>query len=184
MRVVTISEEVSFMRVSTQFTIAVHALIMIAYFPDIRVISEMVAESVGNNPVIIRNIYGKLKKAGILSIQRGTGATSLTKTANEITLWDVYQAVETDAVDEIFKFSDTLSGACPVGSSIKELLFIHLQEAVNSLKDSLSKTTIEELRFEIERHYNQKVDFAVIVDWYKKNGFDTNSSTNHQNHGK
>ena len=71
MRVVTISEEVSFMRVSTQFTIAVHALIMIAYFPDIRVTSEMVAESVGNNPVIIRNIYGKLKKAGILSIQRG-----------------------------------------------------------------------------------------------------------------
>ena len=162
------------MRVSTQFTIAVHALLMIAYFPDIRVTSEMVAESVGNNPVIIRNIYGKLKQADILSIQRGTGVTALTKPANEITLWDIYKAVETDAVDEMFKFPDTLSGVCPVGSSIRELLLIHLQEAVNSLKDVLSKTTIEELRFEIEAHYNQKVDFPAIVAWYKKNGFDTN----------
>lgn len=165
------------MRVSTQFTIAVHALIMIAYFPDIRVTSEMVAESVGNNPVIIRNIYGKLKRAGILTIQRGTGATALTRPANNITLWDVYQAIETDAVDEIFKFSDTLSGVCPIGSSIRELLMIHLQEAVNLLKDSLSKTSIEELRFEIETHYNQKVDFPAIVAWYKKNGFNTEKDT-------
>ena len=161
------------MRVSTQFTVAVHALLMIAYFKDIRVTSEMVAASVGNNPVIIRNIYGKLKRAGILSIQRGTGATALTKPADKITLWDVYQAVETDAVDEMFKFSDTLSGSCPIGSSIRELLLVHLQEAVNLLKDSLSKTTIEELRFEIETHCNQKVDFPAIVAWYKKNGFDT-----------
>lgn len=165
------------MRVSTQFTIAVHALLMIAYFPDIRVTSKMVAESVGNNPVIIRNIYGKLKQADILSIQRGTGVTALTKPANEITLWDIYKAVETDAVDEMFKFPDTLSGVCPVGSSIRELLLIHLQEAVNSLKDVLSKTTIEELRFEIEAHYNQKVDFPAIVAWYKRNGFDTNTDS-------
>ncbi|WP_042347571.1 Rrf2 family transcriptional regulator [Bacillus massiliigorillae] len=160
------------MRVSTQFTIAVHALIMIAYFPDIRVTSEMVAQSVGNNPVTIRNIYGKLKQAGILSVQRGTGDTTLTKQANEITLWDVYKAVETDAVDEIFKFSDTLSDVCPIGSSIRELLLIHLQEAVTLLKDSLSKTTIEELRFEIETHCNKKVDFPAIIAWYKKSGFD------------
>lgn len=159
------------MRVSTQFTIAVHALIMIAYFPDIRVTSEMVAESVGNNPVIIRNIYGKLKQAGILSVQRGTGNTTLTRPADRITLWDIYRAVETDAVDEIFKFSDTLSGVCPIGSSIRELLLIHLQDAVTLLKDSLSKTTIEELRYEIEAHYNQKIDFPSIVDWYKENNF-------------
>lgn len=77
----------------------------------------------------------------------------------------------------MFKFPDTLSGVCPVGSSIRELLFIHLQEAVNSLKEVLSKTTIEELRVEIEAHYNQKIDFPAIVAWYKKNGFDTNADS-------
>ncbi|ULQ60970.1 Rrf2 family transcriptional regulator [Brucepastera parasyntrophica] len=161
---------------STQFTNAVHALIMIAYLPDIRVTSEMVAESVGNNPVIIRNIYGKLKQAGILSVQRGTGVTELAKPANKITLWEVYQAVETDAAGEIFKFSDTLSEICPVGSSIRELLLIHLQNAVTALKDSLSKTTIEELRYEIEAYNEQKIDFPSIVAWYKENGFDKGDS--------
>jgi len=92
------------MRVSTQFPIAVHALLMVAYFPDIRVTSEMVAESVGNNPVIIRNIYGKLKKADLLYVQRGTGDTKLKKPANEITLWDIYKAVETDVVSEVSNF--------------------------------------------------------------------------------
>jgi len=144
---------------------------MIAYFPDVRVTSEMVAESVGTNPVVIRNIYGELKKAGILYIQRGTGTTELAKSPNEITLWDVYQAVETAAVDEMFKFSDTLSGACPIGSSIRELLLIHLQDAVDLLKCRLSETTIEELRFEVEAHNSQKVDLPAIVDWYRKNGY-------------
>lgn len=159
------------MRVSTQFTIAVHALIMIAYFPDIRITSEMVAKSVGNNPVIIRNIYAKLKRAGILSVQRGSGDTALTKAANEITLWEVYKAVETDVASEIFTFPNTLSGICPIGSSIRELLLIHLEDAIASLKDSLSKTTIEELRYEIEAYYKQKIDFPSLVAWYKENGF-------------
>lgn len=156
------------MRVNTQFTIAVHALIMIAYFSDIRVTSEMVAESVGNNPVIIRNIYGKLKQAGILSVQRGTGHTALTRPAADITLWDVYEAVESTAPEDMFKFSNTLSGACPVGSTIRELLLIHLQEAVTQMKQSLSKTTIEELRFEIEQHTNEGIDLVRIIEWYQE----------------
>ena len=161
------------MRVSTQFPIAVHALIMIAYFSDIRVTSEMVAESVGKNPVIIRNVYKKLKDSDLLIVQRGVGTTELVRPADEITLWDVYKAVETEQIDEIFKFPDTLSGICPVGSSIRELLTLHLQEAFDALKKELSKTTIEELRFEIEAYREKAIDFPAIVEWYKSHGFDS-----------
>lgn len=151
------------MRVSTQFPIAVHALLMIAYFPNIRVTSEMVAESVGNNSVVIRNIYGKLKQASILSVQRGAGNTKLQRPANEITLLDVYIEVETDDVSEVFKFPETLSGVYPIGSSIRELLFIHLKDAMASLKNSLNKITIEELQLKIVAHINDKADFPSIV---------------------
>lgn len=161
------------MRVSTQFPIAVHALLMIAYFPNIRVTSDMVAESVGKNPVIIRNVYKKLKDADLLTVQRGVGTTELTRPASKITLWDIYKAVETDQIDEIFKFPETLSGVCTVGGSIRELLTIHLQEAIDELKNALSKTTVEELRFEIEAHNEKEIDFPAIVEWYKKNNFDT-----------
>lgn len=137
------------MKASSQFTIAVHALLMIAYFPDVRVTSDMVAQSVGNNPVTVRNVYGRLKRAGLLSVQRGTGATALARPAGEITLWDVYAAVEADSADEMFKFSDALSGTCPVGGSIRGLLMGHLNRAVDAFEESLSATTIEELCEEV-----------------------------------
>lgn len=159
------------MKVNARFTIAVHALLMIAYFPDVRVTSEMVAASVGTNPVTIRNIYRSMKQAGLLSVQRGVGVTGLARPADTITLWDVYQAVETDAVEEMFKFSDSLSGECPIGGSIRELLLVHVREAVDALKERLSETTIEELRCEIEAHNARQVDFAAIVDWYRSNGY-------------
>lgn len=159
------------MKVSARFTTAVHALLMIAYFPNVRVTSDMVAASVGTNPVIIRNIYGSLKKARLLSVQRGTGGTELAKPPQEITLWDVYQAVEPNTADEVFKFSDALSGACPVGSSIRELLLVHLQDAFDLMKSRLAETTIEELRCEVEAHNEQAVDFPTIVAWYREHGF-------------
>ncbi|WP_366458037.1 Rrf2 family transcriptional regulator [Eggerthella hominis] len=162
----------AFMRVGRQFTIAVHALIMIAYFSDVRVTSDMVAESVGTNPVTVRNVYAKLKSAELLTVQRGTGFTALARPACEITLWDVYAAVETDSVDEMFKFSDTLSGACPVGGSIRELLLIHLREAVAAMRDVLARTTLEELRYEIEAHHEKGIDLPTIVAWYKEHGFE------------
>ena len=89
----------------------------------------MVAESVGKNPVIIRNVYKKLKDADLLSVQRGVGTTELIRPASKITLWDIYKAVETDQIDEIFKFPETLSGVCTVGGSIRELLTIHYFKA-------------------------------------------------------
>lgn len=159
------------MKVSSRFTIAVHALLMIAYFPDVRVTSDMVAASVGTNPVVIRNIYSNLKKAGLLSVQRGTGGTELARSPQEITLWDVYRAMEPDTADEVFKFSDALSGACPVGSSIRELLLVHLQDAFDLMKSRLAETTIEELRCEIEAHTSKAVDFPTIVAWYREHGF-------------
>lgn len=159
------------MKVSARFTIAVHTLLMIAYFPGVRVTSEMVAASVGTNPVVIRTVYGKLKQAGLLSVQRGTGGTELAKSPDDITLWDVYRAVEGDDVDGMLRFSDDLSGACPIGGSIRELLLIHFRQAVEALKERLSETTIEELRCEVEAHNDRKMDLPMVVDWYRRHGY-------------
>lgn len=165
------------MRSSAQFPIAVHTLLMIAYFPDIRVTSEMVATSVGTNPVVIRNVYSKLKRAGLMSVQRGTGSTELARPAQAISLWDVFTAVESGVIEDVFNFSGSLAEACPVGGSIRELLTVHLQSAVAAFEAVLSQTSIEELRYEIETHHEQQIDFQAIVEWYKLNGFGTSVSS-------
>ena len=60
------------MQISTKFTIAVHLLTAVAYFSESqKVTSDFLAGSIGSNPVIIRNIMGQLKEAGLIDIKRG-----------------------------------------------------------------------------------------------------------------
>jgi DNA-binding IscR family transcriptional regulator len=140
--------EVVLMRVSTQFPIAVHALLMIAFSP-VRVTSCIIAKSAGCNAVIIRNIFSKLKKAGLLSIKSGRSETTLAKPVENISLWDIYTAVETNKTEEIFKFHTNVSKDCPIGSSIRNLLINHLDDAVKTMESSLSSVTLEHLKNEL-----------------------------------
>ncbi|MFR0038627.1 MAG: Rrf2 family transcriptional regulator [Enterocloster sp.] len=65
------------MQLSMKCSIAVHCLIFIHEAKGIaRVTSPLLAESTGCNPVIIRNVISSLKKAGIITVARGTGGES------------------------------------------------------------------------------------------------------------
>ena len=91
------------MQVSTKFTIAIHVLTATAYFSkDQKVTSEFLAASVGSNPVIIRNIMGQLKKAGLIKVKRGPGGIAITRPLDQITFLDVYRAVETHGEEALF----------------------------------------------------------------------------------
>ena len=68
------------MQISTKFTTAVHVLIAIEYFrDDEKITSDMLAGTVGSNPVIIRNIMSQLKEAGLIEVRRGPGGITLLK---------------------------------------------------------------------------------------------------------
>ena len=133
------------MRVSTQFPIAVHIMLMVAGFPEQKMTSEVVSESTGTNPVIIRNIFSKLNNAGLLNTKSGRGKTAAARPAEEITLWDIYTAVESDETDEMFKLHQNASETCVVGSNIHALLIPHLDEAVEAVKAVFSKVTLADL---------------------------------------
>ena len=54
------------MQISTKFTIAIHIIAAAHYFGgDTKVTSDLLASSIGSNPVIIRNIMSDLAAAGI-----------------------------------------------------------------------------------------------------------------------
>ena len=137
------------MRVSTKFPIAVHIMLMVAGFPELKITSDVLSESVGCNPVIIRNLFAKLGVAGLLHTKSGKGKTTLARPAETITLWDIYTAVESDATDELFKLHQNTSKTCVVGSNIHTLLMPHLSDAVEAMKNSLSKVTLEDLKIEL-----------------------------------
>lgn len=144
------------MRVSTQFPIAVHIMLMVAGFPNQKMTSEIVAESAGVNPVIIRNIFSKLNNAGLLDTKSGRGKTAIMRPADEITLWDIYTAVESEETDEVFKFHQNTSETCVVGSNIYSILSPHLDDAVNTMKNVFFKVTLQSLIEELYAKINKK----------------------------
>ncbi|MCD8015404.1 MAG: Rrf2 family transcriptional regulator [Lachnospiraceae bacterium] len=139
------------MRVSKRFPTAVHSLLYVAVLsPKRRVTSSLIAESTGTNAVSIRNIFLDLSKNGLLNAAAGkNGGVSLAKEPEDITLWDIYQAVETNDVDEIFKIHETDSD-CPVGKNIYQILYPHMLSAVDAMKASMEQVTLETLLNELK----------------------------------
>ena len=137
------------MRVGTQFPVAVHALLMVAAFPEKKITSEVVAESAGCNAVIIRNIFADLKDAGLLDTKSGRGRNTLARSAESVTLWDIFCAVEGGETEGLFKLHRHTSETCVVGSNIRSLLLPHLNDTVKAARAELEKVTLADLVAEL-----------------------------------
>lgn len=133
------------MKISSRFTIAVHILSLVTIERGVVCTSEWIAESVNANPVVIRRIMGKLKQAGFISIRRGLGGASLEKPLQEITLLDVYRAVEVMDEGELFQMHENPNPNCPVGANIQGVLELVLLRAQDAMEAVLKEVTMEEL---------------------------------------
>ena len=140
-----------FMKISVRFTAAVHTLLCILYFEkDYRVTSDFISSSTGVNAVIIRKILLQLQKAALVETSAGIGGSKLAKDASEITLLDVYNAIN-EGEDEraMFNFHSAPNQKCPVGKNIHRVLDPALENAQKALEAELAKTSIADLRGEI-----------------------------------
>ena len=84
------------MKITSRFTVAVHTLLVIYLFgKSNKVTSEFIAASVQVNPVVIRRTLQSLKAADMVEVKAGSGGASIIKDLKDITLYDVYKAVDT-----------------------------------------------------------------------------------------
>lgn len=134
------------MQISSRFTIAVHVLICIETFKeDYKVTSDFLASSVNVNPVVIRRLLQQLKKAGIVSVIRGSGGTNIEKPLDELTLLDVYHAVDCVEEGELFHFHENPSPLCPVGKNIHGILDGRLEKIQNAMEKEMKSVTIQDV---------------------------------------
>ena len=132
------------MKISSRFTIAVHTLLCILLFKDEKITSNFLSGSVQVNPVIIRNILIQLKKAKIIIVKRGKGGISINKKAKDITLLDIFEAVE--SLDgKLFSFHKKPNSKCPVGNNITKVLLPKLDNIQKSMEKELEKTTLKDI---------------------------------------
>lgn len=139
------------MQISTRFTIAVHALLCVMHFsPERKVTSGFIAGSVGANPVVIRRTLGQLRDAGIVRVEAGVGGTELARPASDVTLLDVYSAVESVS-GSLFDFHANPNPDCPVGGNVHAVLDDELAAAQAALEARLAQTTLADLDARLER---------------------------------
>lgn len=135
-----------FMQISSRFTIAMHILTYIATADQKeRVTSEVLAKSIQVNPVIIRNILSQLKKAELVMVKRGQGGATITKPYEQLSLFDVYQAVNSVKNGTLFSFHDSPNPACPVGKNIHNILDDKLLRVQQAMENELKAITLAQV---------------------------------------
>ena len=132
------------MRYSSRLTVAAHIRMCIGYFHGKeKLTSDFLAGSVNVNPVVVRNILGKLKKAGLVKVEAGIGGASLARDPADITLLDVFNAVETDT--DLFHFHENPNPECPVGRSVHPVLGEQLAGVQSEMERQLESITLKDL---------------------------------------
>ncbi len=137
------------MQISSRFTIAVHIITCIDYFHEERsMTSDFIASSVGVNPVMIRQIILQLKAAGIVEVSRGKGGIILSRPLEDITLYDIYEAVES-VKGRLFRFHENPNPDCPVGKKIHSALDETLDDIQAVLEEKMRSITARDISSKI-----------------------------------
>lgn len=144
------------MQISVKCSIAIHCLIFINEANKyIKVTSNILSKSTGSNPVIIRNIISSLKKSGIINVTRGTGGAELCKEPSEITLYDIYTALEPKGILNLIGIHSCKETKCPIAHHISSVLkrpYTKIEESViNTMKEITLDSIINDYQKTIKK---------------------------------
>ena len=136
------------MRINTRFPVAVHMLALIELNKTQPSTSELMALSVGTN----RQLMSSLKRAGLIETQNGVPGCHLAKPAAEITLREIYQAVQKKTDAPLFDFHANPNPNCPIGRNIRAAMDAPLRDAQTAMEQTLETYTLKDVADNIARH--------------------------------
>lgn len=135
------------MSANSRLTITAHALAWVAAHEAQGgewTTSDQIAGSVRTNPVVIRRLMSTLVTAGLLTSRRGPGAGwKLTRPADEISLWDVEEALGVEGAFAMHR--NEPSPICPIARGIRSALAPVYARIDDAIRRELQKTTIAEI---------------------------------------
>ncbi len=133
------------MSISSRFAVGIHILALIEWNKDGVSTSDFLARSVNTNPALIRKIMGMLKNAGLVKVRPGVAGAELAKDLSDITLLDIYKAVNVVQDKELFSVHENPNPQCPVGRNIQQAIGPLLETAQTALEKALGNVTIEDV---------------------------------------
>jgi Rrf2 family protein len=137
------------MATNTQFSIAVHVMAGLGARAGAGVQSRYLADSVNACPSFVRRVLSKLSKADLVRTTTGkTGACALARDPREISLLDIYRAVEAPKVFAIHAYE--IQQKCAVSCGIKTSLERVLDGSQRAMEANLKKITLAEVLADIK----------------------------------
>lgn len=136
------------MRRDSRLSVALHALLHMA---DAELLtSEQMAAQGETNPVVIRRTMAGLREAGIVRSEKGHGGGwSLARKLEDVSLYDVYEALGEPALFAIGHRTE--SPGCVVEKAVNEALEEALDKAQALLVEQLRDVKMSDLRKEVNR---------------------------------
>ena len=131
------------MKYSTKLSDAVHIMAFIAIHQEYDLSSTVIADSIQTNPAFVRQIMMKLKKAGLMSSVNGHAKPSLAKPAEEITLLDIYKAVEGNK--PLLHLDTHTNPECGVGINIQLALQDYYNEIQKGTETHMSGISLQDI---------------------------------------
>ncbi len=131
------------MKYSTRLSDAVHILVFIQQSEIPTISSSDIATSIQTNPSYVRQIMAQLKAAGLLNSSRGQATPELGKSTQEITLLEVYKAVEKDK--PLLHLDTHTNPKCGVGVNIQLALADYYKHIQNVVETSMQKITLQDI---------------------------------------
>lgn len=146
---------------NSRFAIAVHTLALMANYEDQALKSEFIACFVKTNPVVIRRILSELSKAQLVESQSGAhGGSRLKRKPEEVSLWEIYQAVEMSAAFAVHQ--PLAGGECKVSRNIESVL-INIQNRVDkAVWQTLRDVTLAEVLRMLKEENGGAINFEQL----------------------
>lgn len=140
---------------NSKFATAIHVAGMISMAEQMPMTSEIIAQSIGTNAVVVRRIIGLLVAGNIVKVKMGTGGGAyLARKPEEITLAEIFLALEQGAIFDVKKNEE--NNFCAIGNVVRPILFELLQEAEQDLIEKLRKTTLANVIERVKMQMSEK----------------------------
>ncbi|WNQ09075.1 Rrf2 family transcriptional regulator [Paenibacillus aurantius] len=127
---------------NSEFTIAVHSLVFLAYQPDRMASSDRIAHNVNTHPSRVRKVMSCLRKQGYVAAKEGIGGGFiLSCDPEEVTLAEIYRATSMGTFKPSWCSGDT-GGECMIACNMAEVMEGIFGEAEEQMMKFFERQTI------------------------------------------
>ncbi|WP_135555389.1 Rrf2 family transcriptional regulator [Paenibacillus cymbidii] len=148
---------------NSEFTIAVHSLVFLAYRTDRMATSEMIAHNVGTHPSRVRKVLSCMRKHGLIATKEGIGGGFLLNCSpDEVTLADVYLATSIGSMKPNWCSGNTEEG-CMVACNMADVMERIFIDAERQMLLYLQNTVIRDVLDSVQAAQGKKEAAAGLL---------------------